>query len=113
VRSESGRPRGLNLRAQEHYEALQGARERIASAEGKREYRLRAGVESTHAQAARRSGLRQCRYVGLAKASLQHLATAAALNLVRSAEFLAGVQPATTRVSRFARLQQIALPALA
>jgi transposase len=112
VRSESGRPRALNLRAQEHYEALQGARERIASAEGKRTYRLRAGVESTHAQAVRRSGLRQCRYVGLAKTHLQHLATAAALNLVRSAEFLAGVQPAATRVSRFARLQ-IAPPALA
>ncbi len=115
VRSESGRPRGLNLRRQEDYEALQRARERIASEQGKREYRLRAGVESTHAQAVRRSGLRQCRYIGLAKAHLQHLATATALNLVRSAEFLAGAQPAATRVSRFARLQmaQTAPPALA
>lgn len=105
VRSEAGRPRQLNLRSREHYEALQQARERIASEEGRREYRLRAGVESAHSQAVRRSGLRRSRYVGLAKVHLQHLATAAALNLVRSAEFLSGTELAPTRVSRFARLR--------
>ena len=53
---------------------------------------IRAGIESTHAEGIRRCGLRQARYVGLAKAHLQHLATAAALNFVRLGEWLAGTR---------------------
>jgi len=44
---------------------------------------LALSIESAHAQGIRRCGLRQARYVGLAKTHLQHLATAAALNFVR------------------------------
>ena len=68
-------------------------------------YAARAGIEGTHAQAIRRCGLRRCRYVGLAKTHLQHVLTAAAINLVRVAEWLAGTPVARTRCSRFAALQ--------
>ena len=53
----------------------------------------------------RRYGLRQARYVGLAKTHLQHLATAAALNLVRLGAWFAGTPQAKTRCSPFAALQ--------
>ncbi len=54
-------------------------------------YRLRARVEATHGQASCRCGVRQCRYSGSAKARLQHLATAAAVNLVgHGIEFVDG-----------------------
>jgi hypothetical protein len=49
-------------------------------------------------------GLRRCRYVGLAKAHLQHVITAAAMNLSRLAAWQAEVPRAKTRTSRFARL---------
>ena len=43
-------------------------------------------------------------YVGLAKAHLQHVITATAMNLSRLAAWLAGVPHGRTRVSQFARL---------
>jgi hypothetical protein len=49
-------------------------------------------------------GLRQIRYFGLAKTSLQHFGTAAALNLIRLDAFLAEKKTAKTRTSRFAAL---------
>ena len=70
---------------------------------GRRQYQQRAGVEGTISQAVRGSGLRQARYHGLAKTHLQHLATAAALNLGRAVAHWEGKKPAQTRVSRFAR----------
>ncbi len=50
------------------------------------------------------SGLRRSRYIGLARTHLQHVITAAALNLVRVMDWLAEVPEATTRKSRFAAL---------
>ena len=47
----------------------------------------RAGVESTHPQAGRRSGLRRSRYLVLRKTRLQHVATAAALASESPASF--------------------------
>lgn len=44
-------------------------------------------------------------YVGLAKARLQHVLTVVAVNLVRVAEWCAGIPVAKTRRSRFAALQ--------
>ncbi|WP_373463935.1 transposase [Streptomyces canus] len=49
-----------------------------------RHYATRAGVESTIAQGVRRCGLHRSRYIGLDKTRLQHVLTAAALNLVRT-----------------------------
>jgi transposase len=49
-------------------------------------------------------GLRRCRYIGLAKARLQHAATAAAINVDRIPDWSGGAPRATTRTSPFARL---------
>jgi hypothetical protein len=71
-------------------------------------YAARSGIEGTHAQAISRCGLRRCRYIGLAKTSLQHVITAAAVNFVRIADWYGGIPAATTRCSRFAALQMAA-----
>jgi transposase len=96
--------REMTLRPREQHEALQAARLRQETAEWKAEYAVRAGVEGTLSQGIRRFGLRRCRYIGLAKARLQHVATAAAINVGRVSAWLEGVPRAATRTSRFARL---------
>jgi transposase len=102
-------PRIIGLQEREHYEALQARRQRQRTEEFQKQYAARAGVEGTHAQAIQRCGLRQCRYIGMAKVHLQHVLTAAALNLVRIAEWWSGTSRAVTRRSRWAALR----PALA
>ena len=67
-------------------------------------YALRAGVEATISQAIRGFGLRRARYIGSAKVALQHLATAAAINLVRLVRWIGGIPLATTRRGHFASL---------
>ena len=101
-------PRIVSLQAREQFEALQGARRHQETEAFQASYAARAGIEGTHAQAVRRSGLRRCRYIGLAKTRLQHVLTAAAINLVRVAEWFAGTPVVKTRVSRFAALQLVA-----
>ena len=76
----------------------------MSSEEGRQKYRKRAGVEGSLSQAVRRSDLRHARYRGLAKTHLQHVATAAALNIVGVINHLDKKPLARTRVSRFARL---------
>ena len=101
-------PRELMLQTREEYAALGAARRRQGTAEFKAEYAARAGVESAHAQGIRRCDLRHARYIGLPKVHLQHVLTAAALNMVRVGEWLAGTPLAKTRVSSFAGLKAIA-----
>jgi hypothetical protein len=96
--------RMLTVRPQAQYEALQRAREREQTPEFAREYAGRAGIEGTLWQWIRVCALRRSRYVGQAKTHLQHLLTAAALNLLRIAQWLLERPRATTRVSAFARL---------
>ena len=60
--------------------------------------------KATLSQAVRAFGLRRARYRGLAKTCLQHVATAAALNLDRLTAWVAGRPLAPTRTSRFAAL---------
>jgi transposase len=48
--------------------------------------------------------LRRTRYAGLAKTRLQHVATAAAVNLLRISAWSAGTPFAKTRCSHFATL---------
>ena len=98
-------PRIIGLQSRDQYEALQTARQAQTTEAFRAQYAARAGVESAHAQAVRRCGLRQCRYIGLAKTRLQHVVTAVAVNLIRVAEWLAGTPIAPTRCSRFAALQ--------
>ena len=62
-------------------------------------YAARAAIEGTHAQAIRRSGLRRTRYRGLPKTHLQHVITAAAINLLRIAAWANGTPIAQTRCS--------------
>jgi hypothetical protein len=52
----------------------------------------------------RASGLRRSRYRGLAKAHLQHVATAAAIDLGRLSDWFRATPRAATRTSRFAAL---------
>jgi transposase len=101
-------PRIIGLQEREHFEALQGARKHQETEAFRTSYAARAGIEGTHAQAIHRCGLRRSRYIGLAKTHLQHVITAAAINLVRVAEWFAGISVARTRVSRFAALQSAA-----
>jgi transposase len=96
--------RTLTLQPRAQHEALQDLRQRLASQEGRRRYARRAGIEGTISQGVRAFGLRRSRYRGLAKTHLQHVATAAAVNLERLAAWFQAVPRATTRTSRFAAL---------
>ncbi|WP_029528265.1 IS1182 family transposase [Polaromonas glacialis] len=97
-------PRQLSLHPQAHHEALSAARQRLGSEEGWTLYARRAGIEGTLSQAVRAFGLRRTRYRGLAKTSLQHVATAVAMNVERVTAWLTGQPREKTRTSRFARL---------
>jgi transposase len=96
--------RHLKLPTQSLFEALRSMREFIESEEGRRLYKRRAGIEGTISQGVRSFGLRRARYWGEAKTHLQHVATAAAMNVSRIADWLGGIPRAKTRKSRFARL---------
>jgi len=96
--------RSLQLPPREQYEALQAMRVWYASPEGQRQYARRAGIEGTLSQGVRAFGLRQTRYRGLEKTHLQHVATAAAINIDRLVAWLEERPRAKTRTSRFAAL---------
>jgi 3-methyladenine DNA glycosylase AlkD len=94
----------LKLHPQAQYQALHAARAWYASQEGKQCYQRRAGVEGTLSQGVRRFGLRCARYRGLEKTYLQHVATAAAMNMDRLVAWFDERPRAKTRTSRFAAL---------
>jgi transposase len=96
--------RSLMLHPQAEYEALQAARRNQETAEFRKQYAQRSGIEGTISQGTRAFGMRAARYVGLAKTRLQILATATAINLHRLFDFWTEVPRAVTRVSAFARL---------
>jgi transposase len=96
--------RHLKLQPRAEYEALKAARGRLATKEGRRCYARRAGIEGTISQGVRAFGLRRSRYRGLAKTHLQHVASAAAVNLERLAAWFRAAPRAATRTSRFAGL---------
>jgi transposase len=98
------RPRRIVLQPQAQQEALQRAREFIGTEAWLALYRERAGIEGTLSQGIRSSGLRQTRYRGLAKTSLQNTAIAAAINISRVVNWLNGKPQASTRQARFTRL---------
>lgn len=98
--------RTLNIKPQLLHEALQEARRRERTEEFKEAYKLRAGVEGSISQGVRAFGLRRSRYVGMAKAHLQHLAIATAMNLVRVYAWLNGETPEATRKSAFVRTME-------
>jgi DDE family transposase len=99
---QQGRRRRLPPQAQ--YEALQTARAWSTSDEGQQHYKRRAGGEGTLSQGGRAFGLRRPRSRGLDTTHLQHVATAAAINVDRIVAWLEERPRAQTRPSRFAAL---------
>lgn len=100
-----GDPRLIRLRPRADHEVLQSVRQLQTTLEWKAQYKARAGIEGTLSQGVGGFGLRRCRYLGLAKTHLQHIATAAAINnIVRWSAWLEGRPHAPTRTSRFASL---------
>ena len=96
--------RRVTFQPQAQHTALQEARERQESPEFKERYTCRAGIEGTISQGTRSFDLRQTRYIGLEKTHLQHLLTAAAMNITRIVAWLDHVPTARTRQSQFQRL---------
>jgi transposase len=96
--------RSLRLPQREPYEAMRGMRLFLTSEASRRLYAQRAGIEGTISQGVRSFGLRRARYRGTAKAHLQQVATATAINFSRVSDWLEGMPRAETRVSQFARL---------
>jgi transposase len=96
--------RTMKLLSQAQCLALYAARQRQRTPEFREQYRKRAGIEGTLSQGVRRSEMRRSRYIGLARTHLQHVLTAAALNLVRAVAWLIKTPRVKTRPSRFAAL---------
>lgn len=80
------------------------ARERQKTEEFRALYGERAGVEGTISPGVRAFGLRRSRYIGFAKTRLQHLATGAAINVVRLWAWFAEIPREATRRCAFARV---------
>jgi len=98
--THSRRPRRtLTIRPEQDFLAVQAAGLREAGGEFAKQYGMRAGIEGTISQGVRAFGLRRARYFGQAKTHLQHVITAAAINLVRLAAWFSGGIPARTRTS--------------
>jgi transposase len=98
--------RVMTFRTRDEYIALQAARRRQKTPEFTHLYAMRAGIEATISQGVRAFDLRRSRYFGLAKTHLQHIATAAAMNLVRIVRWVSGDPLARTRRSHFSHLIQ-------
>ena len=90
----------------EAHVALETARQREQTEEFAALYEQRAGIEGVHAQGVRRMGLRRSRYVGEPRTHLQHVATAAAINLCRLHDWSTGGSPHRTPLSQFARFMK-------
>jgi transposase len=97
--------RSLTLRPQAQHEAIQKARKEQKTPQWKERYNKRAGIEGTISQGVRGFGLRQARYIGLAKTHLQNTLTAAAINIARIDDWLTGTPLAKTRTSRFKAME--------
>jgi transposase len=96
--------RTITVRPREQFLALEAARTREKTEEFKGEYARRAGVEGTISQGVRACGMRRSRYVGEAKTHLQHVATAAAINVQRISSWLMDKPREQTRTSAYAKL---------
>jgi transposase len=93
--------RTLTLYPREQYEAQVEARQRQETDGFKTLYGKRAGIESTIAQGMKITGLRNARYIGLARTRLQHIAIAVALNWVRLYYWFIGERPEEKKPSPF------------
>jgi hypothetical protein len=89
------------VRTDAAFHALQAARHREGTAAFAAAYAKRAGIEGTRSRGIRSRRLRQLRSIGLAKARLGHLLTAAALNCSRLRAWFADRPRAKTRRTPF------------
>ncbi len=96
--------RELTFRRAGRHEAIQAAQGQQDTPEWRALYGARAGIEGCLSLCVRVCGLRRSRYVGLAKTHLQHVATAAALNVLRLSAWVQGEARAATRTLRLTRL---------
>jgi transposase len=110
-RCTEAKRRSITVRPRDQYEALHAARSRETSEEYRAEYNRRAGIEGTISQGVRTCGLRRSRYIGEAKAHLQHVATATAINVTRISDWLAGRPREVTRTSAFTRVMDTSVAA--
>jgi transposase len=101
-------PPQVTVRPQAEHEALQQARLYQQTPEFRQDYARRAGVEGTISQGVRTFGLRQARYLGLAKTHLQEVGTAVAINLGRWSAWHRHTPRAKTRTSHLAALAPVA-----
>jgi transposase len=99
--------RQITVYAEPLYSLLQKLRTRQDTDAFRTTYNKRAGVEGTMSQAVRTANLHQARYWGLARTHLQHVATAAAINLTRLANWLSGSRPIVKRPTPFAKLAPV------
>lgn len=102
-----GQARFLTILPEPQHAALQAARQRQATADFREQYTMRAGIEGTISQAVHALRMRRTRYHGLAKTHFQHVATAAAMNLMRVVNWLWEIPRSQTRKSRFALLAPV------
>jgi len=88
----------------ERQAALDAARLDVSDEQWRAVYRLRAGIEGTISLGVRAFELRQARYRGRAKMTVQAAAIGAAINVSRLVHWLEGRPVEHHRTSHFARL---------
>jgi len=98
--------RALTLKPRALHESLRAARTEQDTRSWQVKYRLRARVEGTIGQAVAVTGTRRARYRGLAKTHLEHVYTAAALNLIRVDAYWNDQPLDQHRTSHLARLER-------
>jgi len=96
--------RTITLRPREQHELLRDLRTEQQTEQWRQRYAARSGIEGTISQAVRAFGLRRCRYKGIAKARVQNILTATAINLTRLDAWLAGKPVGRNRISHLAAL---------
>ena len=97
--------RQLTVPTREVHEAQLAARTSQNTPDWQADYAVRAGVEGTIGQGIAVTGIRRARYRGLAKTRLEHVFSAAALNLIRLHAYWHGPPMDRTRTSHLARLE--------
>lgn len=96
--------RCLTLHPKDQQLAVQAARERQQTESFRAQYAIRSGIEGTIGQAVDKLGMRRSRYRGPIKTHLHHILTAAAIDVKRTLDWLAGDHRSQTRLSHFAVL---------
>jgi transposase len=96
--------REITVLNQPYYDVFFERRQEQRTKEFRLEYNKRRGVEGVMSQSTQALDMRRSRYRGEDKTRLQHLMVAAAINVIRAVNWLAGVPPSKTRITRFAKL---------